>query len=189
MNWTFEELLVELCAPTIIGYKPASLFRYQPMENVDVYQEVAEWNEKLRDSGISVMILKGCRCKKAFLIYVFRILPLSNILMDQKVDKFLAANGYELGSSVSSKLSTLSSRLCLSKEFPHEIGIFLGYPLEDVIGFIENDGENYRYCGHWKVYGNVKKAMHNFNIYNKCTSYCKNQFAKGYSIARLAVAA
>jgi hypothetical protein len=40
----------------------------------------------------------------------------------------------------------------INPEFPHEIGIFLGYPPEDVTAFIENDGKNYACRTHWKVY-------------------------------------
>ena len=188
MIWTFEELLIELCSPTIVGCKPASLFRYKPQEGVDVHQEVKEWNDKLSPSGISVMILKECCHKKTYLIYVYRSQPLSLILSDHKVNEFLEKNGYSFHASVSEKLSTLSDHLCLDKDFPHEIGVFLGYPLEDVIGFIENRGENYMYCGHWKVYSNLKKAIKKFNTYNKCTLYCKERFAQGDSVARLAVA-
>lgn len=32
--------------------------------------------------------------------------------------------------------------------FPHEMGILLGYPIEDVWGFIENEGKNYLYTGY-----------------------------------------
>ena len=188
MAWTFEELLVELCAPTIVGYKPASLFRYKAKEGINVHEEVQEWNEKLNAFGMNVIILKECCKKNAYLIYVYRNQALSLILSDHKVCEFLEKNGYSFNASVEEKLTTLSSRLCLDKDFPHEIGIFLGYPLEDVVGFIENKGENYVYCGHWKVYGNLKKAIQKFTQYNICTSYCKKQFAQGETITRLAVA-
>ena len=43
-----------------------------------------------------------------------------------------------------------------TKNFPHEIGVFLGYPLDDVIGFIEH--KPYYLVGDWKVYQNVNEA-------------------------------
>ena len=188
MEWTFEQLLIELCSPTILGCKPASLFRYKPSETIDVYEEVREWNAKFISSGISVMILKECCHKKTYLIYVYRSDELTMTMSNHNICEFLEKNGYQANTSLSEKLATLSSRLCLDKEFPHEIGVFLGYPLEDVVGFIENKGENYMYCGHWKVYGNVKKALKKFNTYNRCTTYCKERFAQGYSAAKLATA-
>ena len=52
-------------------------------------------------------------------------------------------------------------------EFPHEIGILLGYPVDDVMGFLENQGKNYAYCGYWKVYKNVEQAKRQFAAYDQ----------------------
>lgn len=53
------------------------------------------------------------------------------------------------------------------KEFPHEIGIFLGYPIWDVEGFIEHKGQNYKFCGYWKVYQDVEGAKLKFKEYDR----------------------
>ena len=84
-------------------------------------------------------------------------------------------------------LVTLSNHLCLAKEFPHEIGIFLGYPLADVVGFIEHQGHDYVYCGYWKVYGDLRSAVKSFDIYKNCTTYCKDRFEHGDTVLELAV--
>ena len=47
--------------------------------------------------------------------------------------------------------------------FPHEIGIFLGYPLYDVDCFIHH--KRCKYVGYWKVYSNLKNAKKQFNRY------------------------
>ena len=39
-----------------------------------------------------------------------------------------------------------------SKIFPHEMGLLLGYPVEDVTGFMVHGGKNSLYSGYWKVY-------------------------------------
>lgn len=44
-------------------------------------------------------------------------------------------------------------------DFPHEMGFFLGYPKEDVEGFIVNGGRNFLYAGYWKVYANRKAKI------------------------------
>ena len=41
------------------------------------------------------------------------------------------------------------------QQFPHEMGLLLGYPIEDVVGFMEHSGKEYLYSGYWKVYENV----------------------------------
>ena len=79
-------------------------------------------------------------------------------------------------------LEQLSDRLCLEQEFPHEIGIFLGYPLEDVDGFITHQGENCKLCGCWKVYGNVEQARRTFASYEKCRVFLCAKLSKGCNI-------
>ena len=83
----------------------------------------------------------------------------------------------------------LSRRLCCSAEFPHEIGVFLGYPLSDVVGFIENSGRNFTCCGCWKAYGDPQAAQRHFAQLRKCTAVYLRLFHSGTPILRLAVAA
>ena len=86
-------------------------------------------------------------------------------------------------------LRQLSRRLCCSAEFPHEIGIFLGYPLHDVVGFIENRGQNFTCCGCWKSYGDPDAAQKHFDQLSKCTAVYLRLFHSGTPILKLAVAA
>lgn len=50
------------------------------------------------------------------------------------------------------------SKLQSDPDFPHEIGLFLGYPAEDVKGFIENKAACSKCSGCWKVYGDEQAA-------------------------------
>ena len=43
----------------------------------------------------------------------------------------------------------------------------LGYPLADVEGFMENNGENFLCSGYWKVYANAEEAKRTFQLYDK----------------------
>ena len=79
--------------------------------------------------------------------------------------------------------------MCINAEYPHEIGIFLGYPLEDVVGFIENRGWNYTCCGYWKAYGDPAAAQKCFDRYRKCTAVYKDRYARGVPLIELVVAA
>ena len=75
-----------------------------------------------------------------------------------------------------------------SGDFPHEVGLFLSYPPEDVKGFIENRAANAKCTGVWKVYGDERQARQTFAKYKKCTDiYCRSWRA-GSSLERLAVA-
>ena len=76
-----------------------------------------------------------------------------------------------------------------SKTFPHEIGVFLGYPLEDVIGFIKNSGQNSICTGCWKVYYNECEALKLFKRYKKCREVYQRLFKQGKTVLQLTVAA
>ena len=82
----------------------------------------------------------------------------------------------------------LIKRMAEYEVFPHEIGLFLGYPPEDVCGFIENKACNCKCCGCWKVYSDAETAQKTFAKYKKCTEVYCSQYANGKSIERLTVA-
>ena len=85
-------------------------------------------------------------------------------------------------------LDVLSKRIRVQGDFPHEIGLFLGYPVEDVKGFILNKGHNCLFCGYWKVYSNADTARRTFERYNKCRSYMQRRLDNGddiYTVLRI----
>lgn len=53
--------------------------------------------------------------------------------------------------------------------FPHEIGLFLGYPPADVAAFIRNRGKNYAALGLWKSYVDPDHARAVWARYRRCT--------------------
>lgn len=55
------------------------------------------------------------------------------------------------------------------REFPHELGYFLGYPYADVTEFIRQHGENYLEFGMWKIYTERERALETFARYRRCT--------------------
>ena len=102
---------------------------------------------------------------------------------------FLRQCGYDLSGGMESVICQLARRLCLRADFPHEIGIFLGYPLRDVVGFICNKGQNYSCCGHWKSYGDAEQAQQTFDAYKKCTACYQHLYEKGVPLLKLIAAA
>ena len=167
----------------------ASLFCIFTDRPDQLYRRVFEWNRLLGASGITVRILKFCKRNSSFLIYVYRPKLLWDVLSRTEILDFLFGMGYETVSNPDRLLKQLSCRLCLNQEFPHEIGAFLGYPLTDVIGFIEHKGRDFTFSGCWKSYGDPVEAQKRFSLYRKCTSVYQKMFENGTPIERLAVAA
>ena len=178
--------LATLCAPTLAGLKPASLFRYQPAPGQDAAAMAAAWHAALVARGVTVWVLKQCPRTGAVLVYVNP--EVDNRLADPRTLDFLAGEGYRTGTT-DELLDQLTDRLCCEGDFPHEIGVFLGYPLADVIGFIQNRGKNFTVCGYWKVYTDPASAQAAFDRYKKCERIYARCYYNGTPIRRLTVAA
>lgn len=181
---SFETILVEQCAPTLAGIKVANLFRcIPPCSNIRGLMKF--WNQRLGEKGLALLCLKQCANTGACLFYVYRKTWMERLLAQENIRAFLWKQGYRLSDCAKGYISQLAERLCLQEGFPHEIGIFLGYPMEDVIGFIENKGKNYSLCGYWKVYGDAEVSRRRFNCYRNCTDYYKKKHQNGASVMQL----
>ena len=192
MERNFETVMIEQCAPVLASLKPAGLFRYETSDCADLARRVRSWNEQLGEKGLCVRVLKGCVQTHRYLVYVYRESKLRAVLAQPQVRDFLCREGYTLpeqSDDYAPLLQQLSRRLCCEADFPHEIGVFLGYPLTDVVGFIENQGRNFTCCGCWKAYGDRDAAESLFAQLNKCTKVYLRLFHSGTPIFRLAVAA
>lgn len=178
--------LIQHCSPTLAGMKTANLFSVY-FDSEDILTGVVDnLNNELGHKGISFLVLR--RKGNKALIYVFRRSKLKADLNKNGVFELLNSYGYE-DISIEYAIERLKSRIENSDGFPHEIGLFLGYPLGDVKGFIENSGRNSKCTGCWKVYDDVCEAIKLFKKYKKCTdTYCE-MFKKGVSVMRLTVAA
>ena len=180
-----EEIFVHYCSPTLAGIKTANLFSCRFADEKEMRDSVRSLNVALVKKGIRVLPLRyrdGCA-----LIYAYRPSKLSQDLQQADACILLEKRGYTFGAPERCIIQ-LMQRLADGGEFPHEIGLFLGYPPEDVSGFIENRAEGYKCAGEWKVYGDADKAKETFAEYRKCTEACLAQFAQGKSIERLTVA-
>ena len=180
-----EELLVRCCAPTLAGIRTGNLFSCPCESRKFLLGELLELNRRLSPRGLCLAPLRFGESRA--LLYLFRPTELERDLRGSCAREILAEAGYE-GCSMGNCVRCLVRRLQESGDFPHEIGLFLSYPPEDVRGFIENKARNFKLCGPWKVYGDVEKARRVFEKYEKCTEcYCRC-FRAGMGLERLAVA-
>lgn len=179
-----EEILIRLCSPTLAGLKTGSLFSCPFDSKEEILCEIRVLNHELVPKGLYILPLHYADAR--VLIYLFRPSQLKQDLSDSAAARLLTEAGYQSTESGQCILE-LMHRLSESKEFPHEIGLFLSYPPEDVRGFIENHAGNFKCVGSWKVYGDEDKAKLRFAQYRKCTSIYYRQWACGKTVAQLAV--
>ncbi len=187
MQSKFERYLIEQCAPTLAGIKVGSLFHYAAEEDEDINDIVYCWNNRLFEKGVQIYLIR--ESFKGGLVYVFRPSALYKLLSDKEIKEFLDSHGFAGCDDPGTYVERMRCRFCNESCFPHEIGIFLGYPLHDVRGFIKNNGRNFRLCGLWKVYDKEGYAERLFAQYKKCRSIYKTMFKKGNNVLKLTVAA
>lgn len=160
------------CAPTFSGIKIASLVSILKDKNINLDKELQKYNNEFSCKGIKFLIIHSS--EKYDLVIVYREKELQNRLYETDIKKFLLEYGYK-NTNLDSAFLQLSSHFINHDIFPHEIGIFLGYPLYDVKRFIQCKGEDYLFCGYWKVYGDVELAKNLFCEYKNC---CKEYISK-----------
>lgn len=181
-----EQELIEHCAPTLAGIKSASLFNYFYSDQKDVVEQLEAVNHLLNGCGVYVEALLWR--EDSLLIYTYRLSHVRRELAEPEVRELLEKYGY--GSfEVEHCIGHLKKRLEHYSCFPHEIGIFLGYPLEDVKGFIQNEGRNCKCCGLWKVYCNQPEKEKQFDKLRKCSEVYLRVFSQGRSIRKMTVCA
>ena len=180
-----EELLIRHCSPTLAGMKTGSIFCCDYSTKEELWAFLCLLNQKLVKKGLRVLPLRLENGRA--MIYVYRPNRLKSDLSHGTATRLLGERNYSMRSSDRCVLE-LMERLRDNAEFPHEIGLFLGYPPEDVDGFISNRAANSKCVGTWKVYGDEDAARKTFAKYKKCTEVYSIQYARGKSIERLTVA-
>ena len=171
-----DEVVIRHCSPTLAGLKTGSLFSYRYDSEDELRRDIRAMNRVLVPKGLRVLSL-SCKQGRA-LIYLYRPSRLGRDLTAPVAAHLLEDRGYPWGDPDLCVVK-LIQQLRSQEEFPHEIGLFLGYPLGDVIGFIENHGQNCLCCGVWKVYTNPETAAGAFRKFSKCTSVYRRLFFGG----------
>lgn len=175
----FEALLALHCAPTLMGMKPSNLISVSKDNFPNWRNLFSLYSNQFRSKGISLFIC--CNCQKKILLLVYRENLLQPYLNSTSVQNFLFSYGYPKEKTVDTYLTHLKKKMKHS-DFPHEIGVFLGYPISDVTGFIHHKGSNYKLCGYWKVYGDPSHRKILFSEYTKCRELLLPLVASGNSI-------
>lgn len=149
------------CAPVISGIKISNLLTIPA-------KSLRELSVVLKKTELSFRILYPGRERLVILIY--RETELKEYLEREEVMAFIYKCGYET-SDISKIFPVFVKRYMrymeLKQDFPHELGLFLGYPIEDVEGFIKENGKNYLYSGYWKVYKDAELKIRLFKNYER----------------------
>lgn len=180
-NLLINQIFIKCSSHTICGIKPANLFTV-PLNQFSE-TEFNNWKIIINNLGLSVCSFKSQQDTMMFFVYDKNWIK--RILNHKNVNQYLNKKGYSENFCAEEYLQELFNRLCSSSEFPHEVGIFLGYPIEDVIYFEKNQGSRCKYCGYWKSYCNPEQAKKYCRLFKECTQMCTKWFEEGYSVPQI----
>lgn len=176
-------LLAIHCAPILSGSKAANIM------TVTVH-EFDRIGYLLEGTGVRYRFLKTKGDKG--ILYLYREKRLRQYLEQEEIQEFLSEYGYD-EVNIGKMLNLLSKRIRMYNDeeavFPHEIGVFLEYPLGDVKGFLANEGKNFMYSGYWKVYQDLQGAVRRFTQYDMERELTIQALMQGKSIREIALAA
>lgn len=181
-----EELVVRQCSPTLAGIKTGSLFSCRIESKTELIEQIRKLNVSLSKKGVRIIPLRFR--ENTVLVYLFRPEMLRKDINNLSATELLKGLGYS-EIKPESCIRHLIRRIRELDDFPHEIGLFLGYPPEDVRGFIEHNAKDEKLVGYWKVYGDADLARATFNKYRLCTEDYLRRIQTGNSIEKLTVKA
>ncbi len=179
----FDYLLGFHCTPTLAGIKCANLFSAHHFISEDVQNNLLRLNQHFNPRGI--FLKRMCFCQKNNLILVYNQKLLEQTIFSSCNQKLLRQENYPLADGLDAVLEHLAFRLQTQSNFPHEIGVFLGYPIEDVVGFTQHCGQNYKFSGYWKVYGDEESAKKLFQRFTRCRNNVCSRLTDGLSIHQI----
>ena len=132
MERTLDQILAYHCAPALAGLKPSNLVSLSREEFPDLEERLEEYRQLFAPRGVAFRTM--CGCGRNVLLLVYRPAELERALRTPLSAALLKKDGYDAGEDLAAMLDRLSQRLRVEGDFPHEIGLFLGYPPEDVAG-------------------------------------------------------
>lgn len=169
------------CAPVLKGIKASNLITVRP----------GTWHQirrHLRKSRVICVLLYADAEREVLFLYRYELLE--QLLKRPKARRFLAGFGYRTF-AIGDVLNLLIKRYQRYKgagaDFPHELGVLLEYPVEDVEGFIFNRGKNSLLTKYWKVYHDQEYAERIFRMYDEAKEAAMGEIVNGYSLERVAV--
>ena len=106
--------------------------------------DIRRLNRRLSPKGLCLLPLRFLPGQA--LLYLYRPAGLRRDLRDVQASELLRQAGYG-DESCERCVARLVCRFREDKEFPHEVGLFLSYPPEDVKGFIDHRANDFKCAG------------------------------------------
>lgn len=149
----FLSQIVETLGPVLLGSKPAEL--------ISLPKHDSQWASKLSKIESHIGKCKKIRYKifnyrdTSIKVLFYNPKTLDDCLRDKRNRRFLEELGYPKDYNLNDYLLCLIEKM-ETGYIPDEIGVFLGYPFKDIIGFMGHPSLKLTKVNGWRVYGNPK---------------------------------
>lgn len=161
------------------GVKPAVTLTLMMINDRNLYGLWLKYGESyIAELNLNYALLRQNKDTAIIIIYDYDML--NRCLYKRCNANFLELLGYKADFSLLLKLELLRKRYEVYK-CPHELGIFLGYPIDDVIAFMKDSKKQCKLCGYWKVYNSEEKAEKIFALFDNVRNYAAETIIKGYT--------
>lgn len=159
-NSLYIKRILEMLGAVILGSKPAEII------NVPGSKE----DKKIKLSKIEAFFSNCSRITYRIItthdggkrVLFINEKSMEKVLVNKRCINFLKFVGYSSDYELNDYMDELVFRL-QSEEFPHEIGVFLGYPLKDVLGFMGYGKNELVEVKNWRIYGDKEIS---YEVYN-----------------------
>ena len=159
-NSIYIKRILELIGAVVLGSKPAEIINI-PGSIEEKQMKLAKIESFFSNcSRIAYRIITTHDGGKRVLFINEK--SMEKNLSNKKCINFLKFVGYPSDYKLNDYMNELVCRL-QSEEFPHEIGVFLGYPLKDVLGFMGYGKGELVEIRNWRIYGDKEIS---YKVYN-----------------------
>src|SRR5512133_47443 len=175
-----SHLLLE-CSEVLAGIKPANLISLvnRPRScGRNLYQLWDTYHGELTDrlAKICFKVLKTS--DRARLLFCYNPEHLDHHLPHSGIRAILAKTGYDTSQGSTALVSELCNRIKKSDVFPHEIGLFIGYPAKDVAAFMGMINLPFTCQGPWKIYGEPGQSLYLADSFRRSRQDMGRQLAR-----------
>jgi hypothetical protein len=164
---------VQLIAPVLTGAKPAEILSFpndeKHGERLDNIKSCIMLSSKLLYKEFSI-------CTKCTKLFIYHKNALNETLSDKRNNRFLIEQGYPLAYKLDEYIDVLMSKM-YKGIIPDEIGIFLGYPVKDVIGFMGHASLKLTKVNGWRIYGDPRISDKRYNDFMEAKEAIKKMLA------------
>lgn len=151
-------------APVLEGEKPSVLLNFTNKGTRKLSDAWVKKREQL-PTARNFRYFELMRAPERTVVLFYQPSLLQEVIREESAAHYLRSCGYRKELTLETALSDLQTKYKVG--CPHEIGIFLGIPLPDVLGFIRNRGKKALVSGCWKVYHDPASKLALFSRYQE----------------------